>query len=145
MVDYSDIRNTSPSVAFFFARLGAFLGSPSGHCLRVGGFVLGDSGLELALVSLYPLLRQSLDWFRSMREVLRRERMGSEIRSSDLEMGLSFNAGTARTDIDTTASIPMSYHLSISPPSRPFHALKEKCSLNKETLGRGLNLGSGNP
>ena len=69
MVYYSDIRHTSPSIAFFFARLGAFLGSSSGHCPQVGGFVLGDSGLELALVSLYPLLCQSLDWFRSVREV----------------------------------------------------------------------------
>ena len=94
MVDYSDIRCTSPSIAFFFARLGAFLGSLSGHCPWVGGFVLGDSGLKLALVSLYPLLHQSLDWFRSMREVLRRERMGLEIRSSDLETGPSSKAGT---------------------------------------------------
>ena len=66
---YSNIRHTSPSIAFFFSHLGAFLGSPSGHCPQVGGFVLGDNGLELALVSLYPLLRQSLDWFSSMREV----------------------------------------------------------------------------
>lgn len=73
MVDYSDIRHTSPSITFFFAHLGAFLGSLSGLCPRVRGFVLGDIGLELALVSLYPLLHQSLDWFRSVREVLRRE------------------------------------------------------------------------
>ena len=32
MVDYSDIRITSPSVAFFFARLGVFIGFSSGHC-----------------------------------------------------------------------------------------------------------------
>ena len=61
MVDYSDIRCTSPSGAFFFAHLGAFLGSPNGHCPWVGDFVLGDSSLELVLVNLYPLLHQSLD------------------------------------------------------------------------------------
>ena len=136
MFDYFDIRRTSPSISFFFARLGAFLGSLSGHCPQVGGFVLGDSNLELALVSLYPLLRQSLDWFGIVRDVLRRERMGSEIRSSDLETGLSSNAGTAETDIDTATSIPTSSHPSVSPPPRSFHALKEKCSLNEETLGR---------
>ena len=117
MVDYSDIRCTSPSIAFFFARLGAFLGSLSGHCPWVGGFVLGDSGLKLALVSLYPLLHQSLDWFRSMREVLRRERMGLEIRSSDLETGPSSKAGTAGINTDIIASIPASPHLSVSPSS----------------------------
>ena len=63
MVNYSNIRCTSPSIAFFFARLGELLGSPNGHCLWVGDFVLGDSSLELVLVNLYPLLHQSLDWF----------------------------------------------------------------------------------
>ena len=66
MVDYSNIRHTFPSDAFFFARLGASLGSLSSHCPRIGDFVLGDSGLGLMLGSLYPLLRQSLDWFGSM-------------------------------------------------------------------------------
>ena len=88
------------------------------------------------MVNLYPLLCQSLDWFRSVQEVLWSERMGSEIRSSDLETGLSSNVGTAETDTDTAASIPVSPHPSVLPSSRPFHALKEKCSLNEETLGR---------
>ena len=35
MVGYSDIRRTSPSVAFFFARLGVFLCSFSDHYPRV--------------------------------------------------------------------------------------------------------------
>ena len=95
MVDYYDIRCTSPSVAFFFARLGAFICSPSGHCPRVGGFVLGDNSLGLVLGDLYPLLCQSLDWFGSVREALRREHMGSEVRSSDLESGLSSSGDTA--------------------------------------------------
>ena len=116
MVDYYDIRCTSPSIAFFFACLTAFLGSPSGHCPRVGNFVLGNSSLELVLVSLYPLLRQSLDWFGTVCEVLRRERMGSKIRSSDLEIGLSSSASTAGAEMDTTASIPVSSQPSISPP-----------------------------
>ena len=73
MVDYSNIRCTSPSIAFFFARLGASLGSFNSYYPRVGDFALGDSSLGLVLGSLYPLLHQSLHWFGSMREVLRRE------------------------------------------------------------------------
>ena len=115
MVDYSDIRHTSPFVMFFFALLGASLGSPSDHCLQVGDFVLGDSSLGLVLGNLYPLLCQSLDWFETMREVLRRERMGYEVRSSDLETGLSSSAGTARAKTDTIASIPVSSQ-PVSPP-----------------------------
>lgn len=63
MMDYSDIKHISSSVAFFLAHLGVFIGFSSGHCPRVGDFALGDSSLGLILGSLYPLLRQSLDWF----------------------------------------------------------------------------------
>ena len=85
MVDYSDIRSTSPTIAFFFACMGAFIGFSSEDCPQVRDFTLGDSSLSLVLGDLYPLLCQSLDWFGSVREVLRRENMGSEVRSSDLE------------------------------------------------------------
>ena len=68
MVDYSNIRRTFPSTAFFFAHVGVSLGSPSSHCLQVRDFVLGDNSLGLVLCSLYPLLCQSLDWFGSVRE-----------------------------------------------------------------------------
>ena len=108
MVDYSNIRCTSPSVAFFFARLGASLGSSSDHYSRVRGFVLGDGNLGLVLADLYPLLRRSLDWFGIVRKVLRRERMGSRVRSSDLEIGLSSSAGTVGVKTNTAASIPVS-------------------------------------
>ena len=108
MVDYSNIRRTSPSVAFFFARLGASLGSSSDHYSRVRDFVLGDGNLGLVLGDLYPLLHRSLDWFGTVRKVLRRERMGSKVRSSDLEMGLSSSAGTAGVKTNTAASIPVS-------------------------------------
>lgn len=53
MVDYFDIRRTSPSVAFFFARLGTILVSYNNHCPWVGDFVIGDSSLGLVLGSLY--------------------------------------------------------------------------------------------
>ena len=60
MVAYSDIRRTSPSVAFFFTRLGVFIGCSSGHYPQIGDFTLGDNGLNLVLGDLYPLLCQSL-------------------------------------------------------------------------------------
>ena len=108
MVDYSNIRRTSSYVAFFFARLGASLGSSSDHCSRVRDFVLGDSNLGLVLGDLYPLLRRSLDWFGTVRKVLRRERMVSKVRSSDLETGLLSSVGTAGVKTNTAASIPVS-------------------------------------
>ena len=144
MVDYFDIVRTSPSVAFFFAHLGASLGSFSDHCPRVGDFVLGDSSLGLVLGNLHLLLRQSLDWFRSVREALRRENMGSEVRSSDLETGLSSSAGMARAKMDTTASmpstIPSSSQPSVSATHRSFHALKEECSLKEGTFSRFMDM-----
>lgn len=88
MVDYSEIRHLSPSISFFFACLGASLSSSSGHCPQIGGLALGDSSLGLVLVDLYPLLHQSLNWFRAMQGVSTKERMGSEVRLSDLETGL---------------------------------------------------------
>ena len=115
MVDYSDIRSISPSVASFFARLGASLDSSIGHCPRVGDFVLGDSSLGLVLGDLYPLLHRSLDWFGIVREV-RRERMGSKVRSSVLETGLLSSASMTGAETDTTTSIPVSSQPSISQP-----------------------------
>ena len=45
-------------------------------------------------------------------------------RSSDLEMGLLSNVGTAGIDTDTAAFISASPHPSVSSSSRPFHASK---------------------
>ena len=62
--------------------------------------------------------------------------MGSKIRSSDLETGLSSNAGTTGAETNTTAYIPLSSQPSVSAPPRSFHALKEECSLKEETFSR---------
>lgn len=99
MVDYYEIRHLSPSVWFFFARLGASFGSSSNHCPWVRDFAVGGGNL-------YPLLCQSLDWFRIVRETLRKERMGSEIRSSDLEIGFSSSVDTTGAKKDTAAFVP---------------------------------------
>ena len=62
--------------------------------------------------------------------------MRFEIRSSDLETGLSSSVGTDGAETDSAAFIPVSSQPSISPPPQSFHAFKEKCSLNEETFGR---------
>ena len=92
------------------------------------------------LGDLYPLLYQSLTWFKSVCGVLRREIIGSEVRSSDLERGSSSSVGTARagTDIATSmpSSTPSSSHPSVFATSCPFHALKEKCTLKADIFSR---------
>ena len=140
MVGYSDIRRTSSSVAFFFSCLGVFLGSSSDHYPQVGDFVLSDSSLGLMLGNLFPLLHQYLDWFRCVQEFLRRENMDFDVRLGDLETGLSSSAGMAEAETDTATSMPSSVSSSsypfVSNTSRPFHALKEKCSLKGDTFKR---------
>ena len=93
MVGYFEIQRTSPSIAFLFARLGALLESsvkplgvlsPVGTYPPIGGFVFSSGGLGLVLGDLYPLLYKSQVWFKSVREVLRREVMGSDVGSGDL-------------------------------------------------------------
>ena len=144
MVDYSEIRRASPSIAFLFTRLEGLLDSSSDplgvlsprssdQYLWIRDFIVGHSGLDLALGDLYPLLHQSLSWFKSVHSVFRRENMGSEVRSSDPERGSSSNVGVdeARTDTATSVptSVPSSSVIPASATPRPFHALKEKCTL----------------
>lgn len=136
MVDHSDIRRTSPSVAFFFAHLDAFIGFSSGHHPQVGDFALGDSSISLVLGDLYPLLCQSMDWFELVRGVLRRDNMGSKVRSSDLEANLSSSAGTGGVKTDTAVFIPSFSLPSVFTSAQSFHALKEECSLREDTYIR---------
>ena len=136
MVDYSDIRITSPSVAFFFARLGVFIGFSSGHCPQIGDFTLGDNSLSLVLGDQYPLLCQSLGWFESVRGVLRKENMSSEVRFSDLEANLSSSAGMGGVETDTVVFVPSSSLPSVFASPRSFHALKEECFLREDSFLR---------
>ena len=117
MVAYSEVQRTSPSVAFLFTRLGALIESsanPLGVLSHIGtyppieDFVLSGSGLGLVLGDLYPLLYKSQVWFKSVRKVLRREVMGSEVGSGDLEKGASSNIGREGTGVDTATSAPLS-------------------------------------
>lgn len=62
--------------------------------------------------------------------------MGSKVRSSDLETGLSSSGDAIGAETKTTTSVTASSQPSVSQPPRSFHALKEECSLNEETLSR---------
>ena len=143
MVDHFEIRRTSPFIAFLFARLGGLLDSSSDplgvllHCSsdqypQIGDFVVGDSGLDLALGNLYPLLHQSLSWFKFVRRVFRRENIGSEVRLSDPKRDLSSNVGADGAGTNTATFVPTSVPSSSLPPAsttlRSFHALKEECT-----------------
>ena len=145
MVGYSEVQRTSPSVTFLFARLGALIESsakplgvlsPVGTYLPIKGFILSGGGIGLALGNLYPLLYKSQVWFKSVREVLRREVMGSEVGSGDLERGASSNIGEEGTGVDTATSAPSSFQPSVPAVVHAFHALKEKCSLKIEVFSK---------
>ena len=75
-------------------------------------------------------------WFKSVREVLKREVMGSKVGSGDLERGTSSNIGGEGTGVDTTTSAPSSSQPSVPAVVRVFHALKEKCSLKIEVFSK---------
>ena len=149
MVGNSEVKHTSPSVAFLFARLGALVESsndplgalsPSDSYTQIEGFVFSGSGLGLVLGDLYPLLYKSQVWFKSIREVLRRENMGFEVGSGDLERGSSSNVGGEGARVDTATFVPSHAPSSSHPPAPaiacPFHALKEKCSLKIEVFSK---------
>ena len=140
MVDYAEFWHTSPSIAFFFACLGGLLDSSSDWYPQIGDFVVGDSGLDLALGNLYLLLQQSLSWFKSVCGVLRRENMGFKVRLSGQERGSSSGMATDGAVTDTTTSVPSSAPSSILPSTSTnpssFHALKEKCALKEDIFNK---------
>ena len=96
----------------------------------IGDFVVAGSGLESVLGDLYSLLHNSLVWFKSIREALRRENMGSEMGSDNLERDSSSNAGTVGVGVDTatsaTSGVPSSSHPPASGEPCSFHALSKK-------------------
>ena len=121
MVSSSKVRIVCPSISFLFTRLrGSLRVFP-----YLENFVFEGSSLSVALADLLPLLHQSIDWF----EGLMRERgTMSEVRSSELKIGLSSNDDPARAEVDTTVSNLREV--------RAFSALGEKCSLDIKTLSR---------
>ena len=92
MVSDSEVKVACPSVSFFFTRLGVSLGVSGDFLPLVGDFVFADCGLSAALGKLSPILSQSIAWFEG-----ETKRM-SEVRSSELETGLSFSCGLVEGD-----------------------------------------------
>ena len=77
------------------------------------------------LADLFPLLRQSIDWFE---ELVGEQKVMLEGRSSELEIGLSSSDDLIEMEGDTTAFSPREF--------RAFSALKDECGLEAETLSR---------
>ena len=77
------------------------------------------------LADLFPLLRQSVDWFE---ELVGERRVILEVRSSGLETRLSSSDDPVEVEEDTVASGPKEV--------RAFSALREECGLDAETLSR---------
>ena len=123
MVNSFDVRITCPSVSFFFARLGASLGTSRAFLPLVGNFVFEGSGLGVVLGELFLMLCQSINWFEGL--VSERGVM-SEVRSSELKTRLSSSDNLVEGD--TAVFVPQEV--------KAFHALKEVCGLDGETLFR---------
>ena len=117
MVSSSEVRTKCPSISFLFARLGGSLGVFP----HLENFIFEGNSLGVVVADLLPLLRQSIDWFRDLvREVM------SEVRSSELETGLSSSDEPAEGDTAVSASREV----------RAFYALNEECGLDDNTLSR---------
>ncbi|KAL0003151.1 hypothetical protein SO802_016932 [Lithocarpus litseifolius] len=121
----SEVRRLYPSLSFFFACLGASLGSSCSFGFLIENFVFGGSGLSLVLADLLPVLHESVDWFEG---IVGERRIMSEVRSSKLETRLSFSDDHVEMEEDTIASDPRKL--------RAFSALGEVCGLDAETLSR---------
>ena len=118
MVDSLEVRIACPSISFLFARLGGSLGVFP----YLEDFVFEGNCLSVVLGDILPLLRQSLNWFEGL---VRREAI-SEVRSSDLKIGLSSNGDPVERD--TVVSTPREV--------RAFYALREVRGLDAETVSR---------
>ena len=96
MVDFDFIRKETPSVSFFFTRLGAFLESSSGRRPHI---VPWDCGaFRPVLIGLYPLLRRSLIAHHLEMTAKYRD---SDVRSNELETGLSSSGESFDKDFET--------------------------------------------
>ena len=87
--------------------------------------MFGGNGLSLVLVDLFPLLRQSINWFE---DLVGERRVMLKVRSSELEMGLSSSDDPVEREKDTTAFSPREV--------KAFFAFRVVCGLDGETLSR---------
>ena len=125
MVSSTKVRIACPSISFLFACLGVSLGVSRTFLPLVENFVFEGSSLGIALADLVPLLCQSIDWFEGL---MGEQGAMSEVRSSELEIGLSSSNDLVEVKEDTMVSVPREV--------RAFHALGEVCNLDDETLSR---------
>ena len=107
-------------LSFFFARLRAALVVSDDFLPLVGDFIFAGCGLSLVIGELSPILGQSLAWFEG------ETRRMAEVRSSELEIGLSSSGDPEGGDTAISASRVV----------RDFHALEEVCGLDDKTVGR---------
>ena len=120
MVSASEVSVACPSVSFFFARLEAALGVSGDFFPLVRDFIFEGCGLSVVLGELSPILGQSLAWFEGeMKRML-------EVRSSELEIGMSSSDGPVEGD--TTISAPRLV--------KAFYALEEVCGMDADTVAR---------
>uniref|UniRef100_A0A7N2RB25 Pentatricopeptide repeat-containing protein n=1 Tax=Quercus lobata TaxID=97700 RepID=A0A7N2RB25_QUELO len=128
----------APSVSFFFARLGVFLESSGGRHPQVGLFVPQNCGaFRPILIGLYPLLRHSLIAHHLKMTAI--EYRDSDIRSNELETGLSSSSESSDKDSEIVMPKPSSsskpsFSSKIPSSSIPFHALSESCLLETRHL-----------
>ena len=123
MVSNSEVMVACPSVSFFFARLGVALSVSGDFLPLVRDFIFMGCGLSVVLGELSPILGQSIAWFEG------ETRRMSEVRSSELETGLSSSGGPEEGD--TTVSIPRMV--------KAFYALEEVCGLDTDIVSRFKN------
>ena len=130
MVGFDFLSQECPSVSFFFAQLGVFLEYSLGRRPQVSLFVSLCSTFRPVLFTLCLLIHQSLVRYHSEMDPI--EYRTDDVRSSELETGLSSNAESLNQVVDTAVS-----NLPSSSSSRPLHTLSEFCSL-KECYLKGF-------
>ena len=107
MVDYPAIRADCPSIAFFFAHLGSLLESVEGERLeRISSFVGKDCPYTSVISSLFPLVSRSTEVARLLRMF--------EVRSSDLEMGLSSSDDRVVSEATSASTLYKAWNISCS-------------------------------
>ena len=107
MVDYSFVRLDCPSIAFLFTHLGCLLESVKEGCLDwVSLFVREDYPYEPILSLLFPLVSHSAKVARSLKM--------SEVRSSDLEIGLSLSDNHAISEATSSSTPYRAWNISCS-------------------------------
>ena len=121
----SEVRVACPLVSFFFACLGASLGASRAFFPLVENFIFKGSILGIILGDLFSLLCQSIDWFKGL---VSERGIISEVRSSELEIGLSSSDDPMEMGDDTAISIPREV--------KAFSALGEECGLDAKILSR---------